>query len=144
MTPLQVVQGVKFLVEYHARLKKERLTFRSRIETEGGVIHSVRRVSWFFRNPFRNAHLYPLIHWFVVTYGGRTGSWFIATSDDKPDGIWVWKDENGIPDLPIMRTADARVDNRVIALGFVASILLSNGILVGLVCLLLWFIRSRQ
>lgn len=144
MGPVSIFLKIEFLSNYVRRLKTERQAFRQRIEAEGGSIRSVCRVGMMFKNPFPPMRSFPLYHWFDVRYGSRSGAWFAATDEDRPDGFWIWKDADGLPSLPVNRTDDSRVENKVLALSFFASIALPYSIFIGLVCLLIWWVRSTM
>ncbi len=118
---------------YLKRGKTEYRHFYERIESEGGTITKANRVGLFLKSPFAGLRKCPLYYCFNVDYKERSGNWFIAASDNNPNGEWVWSDSNTRTDLPVVRNDGARVDNSVIALEYFTGNLIA-------VCIILLFI----
>jgi hypothetical protein len=110
-------------LSYWKRARRDKASARQTIEREGGQVMWVRRAGMILHTPFHGLRLHPLYYQYGARYDDRVGAWIVATSDEQPDGEWVWVDKERRSNLPVHRGENSRVDNTVVVLGPFSDIL---------------------
>lgn len=119
--------------------RKRNLATRARsvLAGGGGEARRVRSIGFVLRSPFRGLGGRPVYLKLECDYPDDRGCWLVRALDDGSEQ-WVWKSDYGKCELPPSAPAAARVDNRVIILPFLVTILLWLLGIGGFVAALLW------
>jgi hypothetical protein len=113
------------------------ISVADKIKMEGGEVLSSASIGFLFSDPFKHATSDAAGLAIRTRYGDRTGTWFVRISSKRPEGEWLWVDDEGQTTLPVRRADDARVVPKVsripshfFVIGFLVFI--AGGVLIGL------------
>jgi len=103
----------------------------------GGEVRRIGSIGFLLRAPFKGIGGRPVYLKIDCDYPDDRGSWLVRAVDGG-EKHWVWMSDYGRSELPPGAPSGATVDNRVIVLPFIVTILLWLCFIGGVAAVFLW------
>lgn len=121
-----------------SRRKRELASrIRAAVETGKGDLRRVGSIGMLLKSPFKGIGGRPVYLKATCDYPDDRGVWLVRATDDGGE-VWVWKSDYGRPELPPGAPPGATVDDRVVVLPFLITIVLWLLFIGGVVGVIVW------
>ncbi|MHC4504979.1 MAG: hypothetical protein ACYTFI_16870 [Planctomycetota bacterium] len=132
-----LIRALREMRAWSARKRELASRARSLVAGGGGEVRRIGAIGLLLRAPFKGIGGRPVYLRIDCDYPDDRGFWLVRALEGGEEQ-WVWTSGYGKSDLPPGAPSGATVDNRVIVLPFIITILLWLCLLGGIAAVFLW------